>query len=69
MGTLADPATDVRIEHNLLAGGGYTIYAGPGSNYRVTENYFTTRFFPKVGFYGIWYLDPSRTGSTFLQCH
>ncbi len=62
MGTLADPATDVLIEHNLLAGGGYTIYAGPGSSYRVIDNHFSTRFFPTVGFYNIWYWDPSEDG-------
>jgi len=62
MGTLADPATDVLIEHNLLAGGGYTLYAGPGSHYRVVDNHFTTRFSPKVGGYNIWYWDPSEDG-------
>lgn len=62
MGTLAKPAMDVLIEHNLLAGGGYTLYTGPGSNYRVIENHLSTRFFPKVGFYNIWYWDPSEDG-------
>lgn len=62
MGTLADPATGVLIEHNLLAGGGYTVYAGPGSNYRVIDNHFSTRFSPTVGYYNIWYWDPSEDG-------
>jgi hypothetical protein len=62
MGTLSAPATDVLIEHNLLAGGGYTLYAGPGSNYRVIDNHLSTRFFPKVGYYNIWYWDPSQDG-------
>jgi hypothetical protein len=62
MGTAADPAADVLIEHNLLAGGGYTLYAGPGSRYRVVDNHFTTRFFPKVGGYNIWYWEPSEDG-------
>lgn len=61
-GTSANPARDVRIEHNLLAGGGYTLYTGPGSNYRVVENHFTTRVFPKVGYWNIWYLEPSEDG-------
>jgi hypothetical protein len=61
-GTPADPATDVLIEQNLLAGGGYTIYAGPGSNYRVIDNHFSTQFFPKVGFWNIWYWEPSEDG-------
>jgi hypothetical protein len=40
----------------------WRIYAGPGSNYRVIDNHLTTRFFPKVGFYNIWYWDPSEDG-------
>ena len=62
MGTPADPATDVLIEHNLLAGGGYTLYAGPGSNYRVIDNHFSTQFSSTVGYYNIWYWDPSEDG-------
>jgi hypothetical protein len=62
MGTLADPATNVLIEHNLLAGGGYTVYGGPGSNYRVINNHFSTQFFPKVGAFNIWYWDASEDG-------
>ena len=62
MGTLADPATDVLIEHNLLAGGGYTVYAGPGSNYRVIDNHFSTQFSSSVGYYNIWYWAPSEDG-------
>jgi hypothetical protein len=62
MGTLDSPATNVLIEHNLLAGGGYTLYAGPGSNYRVINNHFTTQWFTKVGYYNIWYWDPTEDG-------
>ena len=62
MGTLADPATDVLIEHNLLAGGGYTVYAGPGFNYRVIDNHFSTQFSSSVGYYNIWYWAPSEDG-------
>jgi hypothetical protein len=62
MGTPTDPATDVLIEHNLLAGGGYTVYAGPGTNYRVADNHFSTQLHPKVGYYNIWYWDPSEDG-------
>lgn len=61
-GTMADPASHVLIEHNLLAGGGYTVYAGPGSDYRVVDNHFTTRFFPRVGYWGMWYWDPAEDG-------
>jgi hypothetical protein len=48
---------DMRVEHNLLAGGGYTVYGGGGSfgtpyNIRITGNVFSRRLFPKGGFYG-----------------
>ena len=50
---------NVSIDSNLLAGGAYTLYCeggtlGPaqGTNYRVTNNHFTTRFKSTVGFYG-----------------
>jgi len=38
----------------LLAGGGYSVYAGPGTSdgIHVTGNRFSTRFFAKGGFYG-----------------
>ena len=47
-----------RIENNLLAGGGYTLYAGEGPsdassyNIRVVGNRFSTHLFPKGGSYG-----------------
>jgi len=62
MGTLAEPATNVRIEQNLMAGGGYTVYAGPGTDYTVTENHFSTQYYPHVGYYNIWYWDPDQDG-------
>lgn len=42
------------LTDNLLAGGGYTVYCdGIGNtNYRVTNNRFSTIFSPTVGFYG-----------------
>lgn len=50
--------TDVLIQDNLMAGGAFTLYcrqAGAGTNYRVINNHFSTRFHdPKVGFYGPW---------------
>lgn len=48
MGTLAEPATNVLIEHNVLAGGGYTVYGGPGSNYRVINNHFPPSSSPRL---------------------
>jgi hypothetical protein len=48
---------DILIAQNLMSGGAYTIYTGgaPETNYRVTDNHFSTREFPKVGAFGIWY--------------
>ena len=45
------------VEDNLLGGGSYTVYAGAGTvrNFRVINNSFTTRIYPKVGKWGIWY--------------
>ena len=46
------------IDDNLLAGGGYTIYAGQNSggpatsNIKVTNNRISTTYFPKGGQYG-----------------
>lgn len=67
MGTLAAPANNVRIEHNLMAGGGYTVYAGPGTNYRVAENHFSTQIFPRVGMWNIWYWDPGQDGGVVRE--
>ena len=47
--------TNILIEGNLLAGGAYTLYCEQGTkgvNYRVLNNRFSTRFGPKVGYYG-----------------
>jgi hypothetical protein len=62
MGTPEDPATNVLIENNLFAGGGYTMYAGIGANYKVINNRFSTQVYPKVGYYNIWYWDPDQDG-------
>jgi len=48
--------TNVLIQNNLMAGGAYTIYCeqgAKGTNYRVLDNHFTTRFKSSVGYYGI----------------
>jgi hypothetical protein len=48
---------NVLIENNLLAGGAFTLYCdqdgATGVNYVVRNNHFSTKFSPKVGFYGI----------------
>ena len=55
------------VTDNLLAGGGYTLYAGGGSrgtsyNIKITNNRFSTVYFPKGGSYGP-YTAFDRTGS------
>lgn len=57
IGNPGDSISNVLIENNLMAGGGYTVYAGAPStsNYRVINNHFSTRYHSKVGVYNIWY--------------
>jgi hypothetical protein len=45
------------LADNLLGGGGYVIYAGPGARegIRVHDNAFSTRFWPKSGHWGLAY--------------
>jgi hypothetical protein len=48
--------TNILIDGNLMAGGAFTLYCEQGAkgiNYRVTNNHFSTRFGPKVGYYGV----------------
>lgn len=48
------PNTNILIDSNLLAGGAATIYCSigfTGTNYRVTNNSFSTKFKSTVGFY------------------
>lgn len=48
-------SSNILIENNLFAGGGFTLYCsdpGQGANYRVFNNHFSTRFYPKVGTFG-----------------
>jgi hypothetical protein len=57
--------TNILIQDNLLAGGGYTLYCTAGKppenpidlpmtahNFRVIGNHFSTRYSPNVGFFG-----------------
>ena len=53
---ITNPSGDrnILIEDNLLAGGAATVYCnrpGSGTNFRLTNNRFSTRFSSKVGFY------------------
>jgi hypothetical protein len=46
---------NILIEDNLLAGGAYTLYCEQGTrgtNYRVLDNHFSTKFKSSVGYYG-----------------
>lgn len=56
-----DLGSNLLVENNLIAGGGYSAYAGapggsvpsPGwSNVRYLNNRFSTRFFQKCGYFG-----------------
>jgi len=64
----AGDTDDILIENNLMAGGGFTAYAhdsdpsgdSPAGGYSTTNvrfinNAFTNRYYPYVGFYGVWF--------------
>lgn len=48
------PQHDVTVENNLLAGGGYSLYAGAAgsSNLRILDNVFSKRIWPNGGHWG-----------------
>jgi hypothetical protein len=57
LSTNSGPISDVVIDHNLLSGGGYTVYCGTtdggtASNVTYTDNIISREFFPKGGFWG-----------------
>jgi hypothetical protein len=43
------------LRGNYLAGGGYTVYAGPGTGkgIRVVDNRFSTRYYRRSGYWGV----------------
>lgn len=43
------------VRGNLIAGGGYPVYGGPGtgSGIKVVDNAFSTRYFPRSGYWGV----------------
>lgn len=50
-------ASNVTIDGNLFSGGAYSLYcvqAGPGTNFRVTNNRFSTLWASKGGVFGPW---------------
>lgn len=49
------PDSNVLVKNNLLGGGGFSFYGGAPDTARgheVVDNLFTTRFFPRSGYYG-----------------
>lgn len=52
-----DTMTNVLINNNLMAGGGYTVYVGAdtNTNVQITNNKFSTRYHTKVGVFNIYY--------------
>ena len=63
-----DTSDDFDVANNLIAGGGFSVYAedyspseaSPAGGYamsdiRFTGNVFSNRLFPCVGSYGVWY--------------
>lgn len=52
--TIGGGVSNLLIEDNILAGGGYTIHCSRGGNtdYRVVNNRFSKIFSPKVGYFG-----------------
>jgi hypothetical protein len=63
--------SNVTINDNFLAGGGYTIYGGTGadgptSNIVVTNNTISTMYYPHGGYYGpATAFNPAGTGNTW----
>jgi hypothetical protein len=54
-GIISNPSgdTNILVQHNLMAGGGYTIYCpgGASTNYRILDNRFSNIFIGSIGFY------------------
>ena len=68
------PQSNRLITNNLLAGGGYTLYAGanPGkestaTNIVVTNNRFSTKFYPRGGSYGPYTAYASGQGNVVVR--
>jgi hypothetical protein len=66
------PQANVVINDNLLAGGGYVVYGGQNEggpqayNIRITNNRFSTIYYPQSGYYGyITAFDPHAPGNVW----
>jgi hypothetical protein len=63
---------NVVINDNLVAGGGYTIYGGQNAggaqahNIKITDNRFSTIYFPRSGYFGyVTAFDPAAPGNVW----
>jgi hypothetical protein len=76
LGNEFGPIKNVKIDRNLLAGGGYSLYGGwggdmatyPVSDISVTNNVWSRKFFPKGGYYGpVAYFNPDGPGMVWTN--
>jgi hypothetical protein len=67
IGDVRYSCTSGQLLDNLIAGGGYTVYSGHGCDggYTVTGNRFSTRFYPRVGYWGVAYSWQADGGNTW----
>lgn len=69
LGSSIEPIHNVIIRDNLLSGGSYCVYienkGNPISGIQALDNRFSTRDYPKVGLYGVWY--PNRVPSDLVR--
>jgi hypothetical protein len=57
MGSVGDPTSNIIVDNNILAGGGWTMYCNPGGrglNNAYTNNRFSRIFVSTVGGFGTW---------------
>ena len=74
MSTNTSPISNVVIDHNLMSGGGYTVYCGTDEggmtpNLTYTNNVISREFFPKGGYWGAttWCDRAARSGNNVLD--
>jgi hypothetical protein len=72
-GKIADGGgTNILIQNNLLAGGGYSLYCiqnGKGNNFRLLNNHFSKVFVSTVGGFGPWIdcEDETQSGNVYHE--
>ena len=74
MSTNTSPISNVVIDHNLMSGGGYTVYCGTDEggmtpNLTYTNNVISREFFPRGGYWGAttWCDRAARSGNNVLD--